>query len=59
MVAYAASQELTRGQRRREKRPAIEHIGIDLHKKKSQICVLAEEGELAGALRITPEDERR
>ncbi len=37
----------------------MEHIGIDVHKKKSQICVLAEEGELAGAPPITPEDERR
>ena len=27
-------------------RPAMDHIGIDVHKKESQICILAEEGEL-------------
>jgi hypothetical protein len=27
-------------------RPAVEHIGIDVHKKESQICILAEGGEL-------------
>src|SRR5574342_571425 len=35
-----------RGQRRREERPAMDHIGIDVHKKESQICLLAEGGEL-------------
>jgi hypothetical protein len=24
----------------------MDHIGIDVHKKDSQICILAEEGEL-------------
>src|SRR5262245_27331209 len=37
---------VTRGQRRREERPAMEHSGIDVHKKESQICLLAEGGEL-------------
>lgn len=24
---------------------AVDHIGIDVHRKESQICILAEEGE--------------
>jgi hypothetical protein len=46
VVAYAAPQEHTRGQRRREERPAMDHLGIDVHKRESQICILAEGGEL-------------
>ncbi|MBI4627772.1 MAG: hypothetical protein HY729_03600 [Candidatus Rokubacteria bacterium] len=46
VVAYAAPQGVTRGQCRREKRPAMDHIGMDVHKKKSQICILTEAGEL-------------
>src|SRR6266567_6826077 len=42
VVAYTAPQELTRGQRRREEGPAMDHIGIDVHKRESQICILAE-----------------
>ena len=46
VVAYAAApQEHTRGQRRGEERPAMDHIGIDVHKRGSQICILAEGGE--------------
>ena len=33
VVAYHAPQEHTRGQRRREERPAMDHIGMDVHKK--------------------------
>ena len=57
MVAYAAPQEHTRGQRRREERPALDHIGIDVHKRESQICILAEGGELIER-RIRTEPER-
>src|SRR5206468_12201212 len=46
VVAYAAPLELTRGQRRREEGPAMDHIGIDVHKRESQICILAEGGQL-------------
>lgn len=34
-----------RGHCRREWRPALDHIGIDVHKKDSQVCILPEEGE--------------
>lgn len=27
-------------------RPAMEHIGIDVHKKESQLCIITEEGEV-------------
>src|SRR5262245_46656662 len=37
---------VSRGQGRREERPAMDHIGIDVHKRESQICILAEGGEL-------------
>src|SRR3989442_8636763 len=36
----------TRGLRRRRERPAMDHIGIDVHKRVSQIYILAEEGEV-------------
>jgi transposase len=33
----------------------MDHIGIDVHKKESQICILAEEGELLERrVRTTP-----
>jgi transposase len=35
----------------------MDHIGIDVHKKESQICILAEEGELIEQ-RIRTEPER-
>jgi len=35
----------------------MDHIGIDVHKKESQICILAEGGELI-ELRIRTEPER-
>ena len=57
VVAYAAPQEHTRAQRRREERPAMDHIGIDVHKRESQICILAEGGELIEQ-RIRTEPER-
>src|SRR6266542_5927086 len=57
VVAYTAPQELTRGQRRREERPAMDHIGIDVHKRESQICILAEGGELMEQ-RIRTEPDR-
>jgi len=35
----------------------MEHIGMDVHKKESQLCILAEEGELIER-RIHTEPER-
>jgi hypothetical protein len=35
----------------------MEHIGIDVHKRESQICIVAEGGELLGQ-RIRTEPER-
>lgn len=32
--------------RRKESRPAVDFISIDLHKNSSQVCILTEEGEL-------------
>ena len=46
VVAYAAPQEHTRGQSRKRERPAMDHIGIDVHKTESQVCMLADGGEL-------------
>src|SRR6266545_1193829 len=46
-----------RGQRRSEERPAMDHIGIDVHKRESQICILAEGGEVVEQ-RIRTEPER-
>ena len=57
VVAYAAPQEHTRGQCRREERPAMDHIGIDVHKRDSPICILTEGGELIER-RIRTEPER-
>ena len=37
----------------------MQHIGIDVHEKKSQICVRAEGASWPGELPITPEDRRR
>src|SRR6266508_4348144 len=45
VVAYIAPQKLTRGQRPREERPVMHHIAIDVHKRESQICILAEGGK--------------
>jgi hypothetical protein len=57
VVADAAPQEHTRAHRRSEERPAQDHIGIDIHKRESQICTLAEGGELIEQ-RIRTEPER-
>src|SRR6186713_2248105 len=46
-----------RGQRRSEERPAMDHIGIDVHKRDSQIYILAEGGEVIER-RIRTEPER-
>lgn len=42
VVAYPAPQAHLRGQRRREERSTMDHIGMDVHKKERQICILAE-----------------
>jgi hypothetical protein len=47
----------TRGRRLREERPALDHIGIDAHKRESQICILVTGGELIER-RIRTEAER-
>src|SRR5438094_6402197 len=57
VVAYAAPQESARGQRRGEERPAMDHVGIDVHKQESQICILTEAGELIEQ-RIRTEPQR-
>ena len=36
----------------------MEHIGIDVHKKESQICILGEDGQLVAERRIRTEGER-
>ena len=37
----------------------MDYIGIDVHKKKSQICMLAEEGELIEERIWTAPEERK
>jgi hypothetical protein len=37
----------------------MDHIGIDVHKKESQICMLAEGGELIAERIWTAPEERR
>ena len=49
----------TRGQRRREERPAMDHIGIDVHKRESQIYILAEGGEVITTHRSLPSRPHR
>ena len=39
-------REITHSRAQGEGGPAIDHIGIDLHKWESQICLLAEKGEV-------------
>src|SRR5262249_28656664 len=45
VVAYTAPPR-ARAQRRTRRGPAMEYVGIDLHKKESQICLLTETGEV-------------
>jgi hypothetical protein len=42
VVAYAAPHEHPAVNAARRERPAMDHIGIDVHKRESQIYVLAE-----------------
>src|SRR4030095_1369442 len=46
-----------RGQRRKRERPAMDHIGIDVHKRESPICILGEGGTILEQ-RIRSEPER-
>ena len=55
VVAYAAPQEHPAVNAAR--RPAMDHIGIDVHKRESQIYILAEGGEVIEQ-RIRTEPER-
>src|SRR5262245_43923220 len=57
VVAYGGPTRFTRGQRRTEERPAMDQVGIDAHKRESQICILAEGGELIER-RIRAEPDR-
>jgi len=41
MLPHFAAQD-----RRKKSRPAIDYVGIDLHKNSSQLCILTEDGEL-------------
>jgi hypothetical protein len=41
VVAYAAPQEHPAVNAARRERPAMDHIGIDVHKRESQIYILA------------------
>ena len=56
VVAYAAPQEPSRSTPHHI-RPAMDHIGIDVHKRESQIYILAEGGEVMEQ-RIRTEPER-
>ena len=49
-------REKTRS-RAHERGPAMEYVGIDLHKKESQICLLTETGEVLER-RIRTEPQR-
>ena len=56
VVAYTAPpRERAHGRTRRG--PAMEYVGIDLHKKESQICLLTETGEVMER-RIRTEPQR-
>ena len=41
-----APQPLERGRSRKWRRPAVENIGIDVHKNQSQVCILTDNAEL-------------
>jgi hypothetical protein len=56
VVAYTAPPR-ERAQRRMRRGPAMEYVGIDLHKKESQICLLTETGEVMEC-RIRTEPQR-
>ena len=49
--------ERTRAHGRTRRGPAMDYVGIDLHKKESQICILSEGGELSEC-RIRTEPQR-
>jgi len=36
----------------------VEHIGIDVHKKESQICILGEDGQVVVERRVRTEGDR-
>ena len=57
VVAYAAPQEHLAVNAAERERPAMDHIGIDVHKRDSQIYILAEGGEVIER-RIRTEPER-
>jgi hypothetical protein len=57
VVAYAAPQEHPAVNAARRERPTMDHISIDVHKRETQIYILAEEGEVVEQ-RIRTEPER-
>ena len=46
VVAQAAPQEHSAVNAAERERPAMDHIGIDVHKRETQIYILAEGGEV-------------
>src|SRR5215831_8199535 len=54
---HKAPQKHLAVQRRRRERPTMDHIGIDVHKRESQIYILVEDGEIIER-RIRTEAER-
>jgi hypothetical protein len=57
VVAYAAPHEHPAVNAAERERPAMDHLGIDVHKRESQIYILAEGGEVIEQ-RIRTEPER-
>ena len=57
MVAYIAPQEHSAVNAAEREKPAMDHLGIDVHKRESQIYILAESGEVIER-RIRTEPER-
>jgi hypothetical protein len=45
----------TRSRAAGEWRPAMDHVGIDVHKRESQICILAEDGVTEARIVTSPE----
>jgi hypothetical protein len=60
VVACIAPQEHSAVNAAERERPATDHIGIDVHKRESQIYILAEGGEvIEQRIRTEPERFRR
>jgi hypothetical protein len=42
----AGPTNLSRGRGRKSRRPAVDHIGFDVHENRSQVCILTADAEL-------------